>query len=396
MKAGIIFLFFFIAIGCLTGCAHLTEEPSEQRSGEAFLASTLQKAATYESRGEWVEALREYKIALALSPQDREAHEGRRRAEERLGTLAEEQYIQGRRLYGEGKFSEARRRFLTALRLQQDHAGALETLTSRKRLPAQDYVVHKLQAGESLSKLAMNYYGDPSQFPIIAKFNQIPDAHLVSVGQELKIPVLAGPVKEIPGRKSPAVKEAEKEIPPGYWDWSSIEAEQAERSMPVEKAKAEEVDQIASYRELGGELFREGRYEEALFEFKKVLSVYPDDQLAADYAYTASFALGLSMFQSKDYLAARDSFASALAYRIDCRQSHAFLKESEALYKEMHYKRGIEYYGKEQLGEAIRAWEMVQRLDPTYKRVDYYIGKAKEIQGKLEELRRETQESLSD
>jgi tetratricopeptide (TPR) repeat protein len=380
----------------MTGCAHLATEPPEQSPEEAFLMRSLQEAAGYESRGEWVEALKEYKIALTLSPENREALEGRRRAEDRLRTLAGEQYILGRDLQKEGRFSEARRRFLTALRLQPDHAGALETLTSRKRLPAQEYVVHKLQPGESLSGLAMMYYGDPAKFPVIAGFNQIQDSRLVKVGQEIKVPVLGARVPESADEKRPEVKEEEREIPIGYWDWSSIDSEQAERSMPAETAKAEEVDQIVSYRELGAELFKEGRYEEAVFEFKKVLSVYPDDQLAADYAYTASFELGLSMFQIKDYLAARDYFASALAYRSDCRQSRAFLKESEELYKETHYKRGIEHYGKEQLGEAIKAWEMVQRLDPHYKRVDYYIGKAKEIQEKLEELKQETQQGLSD
>lgn len=397
MNSRIVFLFCCFGIGCLAGCAHLPEEPMVERAEARFLRSTLREAAHHERKGEWVEVLREYRIALALSPQNREALEGRRRTKDMLNSLAEEQFIMGRKLQEEGKFSEARRRFLTALRLQPDHAEALETLTSRKRLSLQeDYVVHRLQPGESLSKLAMMYYGDPAQFPVIAGFNQIPNAHLVQVGQEIKVPLPAGRAPETPGKKKPEAKEEEAEIPIGYWDWSSIESEQAERRMPAETAKVEEVDQIAIYRELGIELFRDGRYEEAFFEFKKVLSVYPDDQGASDYAYKTSFELGLSMFKRKDYLAARDYFAASVSYRSDCRQSQALLEESEELYKEMHYKKGIEHYGKEQLGEAIRAWEMVQLLDPNYKRVDYYIGKAKEIQGKLEELRRETQQGLYD
>jgi len=381
----------------LAGCAHLPKEPVEERTEAAFLDSTLRAAADHEREGQWVEALREYRIALALGPEKREAVEGRRRVEDRLNSLAEEQYRMGRKLQEEGKYSEARRRFLTALRLQPDHAGARETLTSRKRLSLQEgYVVHRLQPGESLSRLAMMYYGDPALFPVIAGFNQIPDAHLVAVGQEVKVPFLAGRAPEKPLRKTPAAEETEKEIPMGYWDWSSIESEQAERRMPSETAKTEEVHQIASYRELGVELFRDGRYEEAFYEFKKVLSVYPDDQGAINFAYTAAFGLGLSMLSKKDYLAARDYFAASLSYRRDCPQSQAFLKESEELYKEMHYKEGIEHYGKEQLGEAIEAWEKVQRLNPHYKRVDYYIEKAKEIQGKLEELRRETHKGLSD
>ena len=397
MNFRMVFLFCCLCIFCSAGCAHLPREPVEEKTEAAFLESKLRAAADHEREELWVEALREYRIALTLSPQNSEAFEGRRRVEEKLNSLAEEQYRMGRKLQEEGKYSEARRRFLTALRLQPDHAGALGTLTSRKRLSLQEgYLVHRLQPGESVSMLAMMYYGDPALFPVIAGFNQIPDAHLVAVGQDIKVPFLAGRVPEKPVRKPPAAEEAETEIPMGYWDWSSIESEQAERRMPSETVKTEEVHQIASYRELGVELFRDGRYEEAFFEFKKVVSVYPDDQGAINYAYTAAFALGLSRLSKKDYLAARDYFADSLSYRSDCPQSQAFLKESEALYKEMHYKEGIEHYGKEQLGEAIQAWEKVQRLDPHYKRVDYYIEKAKEIQGKLEELRRETQKGLSE
>ena len=396
MNPRLVLLFFFFSIWCLTGCAHFAEERLEESPGEIFLKNSLQKAAFHESKGEWVEALREYKIAFTLSPTNRKALEGRRRAEARLRLLAEEQYIMGLDLQKAGKFPEARRRFLTALRLRPDHAGALETLTSKKRLPVQEgYVVHKIQPGESLSKLAMMYYGDPAKFRLIARFNQIPDAHRVRVGQEIKVPTLAGRVTEIQGEKRPEVEE-EKDIPIGYWDWSTIEAEQAERTMPAETAKAEEVDQIASYRELGAELFKEGRHQEALFEFKKVLSVYPDDQAASEYAYTASVELGLLMLQEKNYLAAREYFDLCLTYRADCPQCNAFLKESEELYKEMNYKLGIEHYGREQLAEAIKAWEMVEGLDRDYKRVGYYIRKAKEIQGKLEELKQETQQRLSE
>ena len=350
----------------------------------------------HEDRGEWVEALRDYKIALTLSPTNPQAANGRKQMEDRLKTLAEEQYKEGQHLQKEGKFAEARRHFLAALRCWPDYPDALRTLTSRKRLPVEDYVVHTIQPGESLSKLAILYYGDPAKFTIIARYNQITDAHLVQVGQQIKVPLLAELAGEPVGEKMPRAEEQETEIPQGYWDWSSIESELAERKTPSETAKAEEMNQIASYRELGVELFREGRYQEALFEFNKVLCVYPDDQVAVDYAYRASFELGLVLFQMKDYLAAREQFLYSLQYKSDCQKCHAYVKESEELYKEMHYKRGIEFYGKEQLSEAIREWEMVQQLAPDYKRVDYYIRKAREIQEKLEELKKETQNGLAD
>jgi tetratricopeptide (TPR) repeat protein len=390
MNIRVMVIWPFLMMLCLTDCAHFGKEP-EKSTEKDFLQTSLREARESEERGDCVKALEDYKRAATVSSEDKQAVEGRRRMEDRLKSLAEEQYRLGKQLQSQGKLAEARQHLLTALRLWPEHAGAVETLTTRKRLPVQEYVLHKLKPGESLSKLAMTYYGDAGKFPIIASYNQIQDAYHVQVGQEIKVPLPAD--QEVKSPEEERLDVEEKEAPQGYWDWASIEAEPAEGKPPLDQEKAQEPDQITIYRELGVELFREGRYEEALFEFNKVLCVYPHDRVAADFGYQASFELALALFQRKEYLAARDQFMATLKYNSDCQECHVYLKQSEELYKEMHYKRGIEYYGKEQLAEAIREWEMVEALDAGYKRVDYYIRKAKEIQKKLEELKRETLEA---
>jgi tetratricopeptide (TPR) repeat protein len=383
----------FLMILCLAGCAHFGKEPEKSRE-KAFLETSLRKARESEAKGQWVKALEDYKIAATVSPANKEALEGRRHMEDRLKSLAEEQYRLGKELQSKGKLAEARQHLLTALRLCPQHAGALETLTARKRLPVHGYIVHILKPGESLSKLAMTYYGDAGKFSIIAGYNQIQDAYRVQAGQEIKVPLLADQAGKPPEEERLDVEE--KEVPQGYRDWASIGTESGEGEVPSDKEKAPEPEQIASYRELGAELFREGRYQEALFELNKVLCVCPHDKVAVDYGYQASFELAMALFRKKEYLAARDQFMITLKYKSDCQQCHTYLKQSEELYKEMQYKRGIEFYGREQLSEAITAWEMVEKLDPNYKRVDYYIRKAKEIQKKVEELKEETQQRFAD
>ncbi|NIP22657.1 MAG: LysM peptidoglycan-binding domain-containing protein, partial [Phycisphaerae bacterium] len=54
------------------------------------------------------------------------------------------------------------------------------------------YIMHTVQPEESLSKLAMEYYGDYSKFHVIAQFNNLEDGTSVRVGQELKIPEIEG------------------------------------------------------------------------------------------------------------------------------------------------------------------------------------------------------------
>jgi tetratricopeptide (TPR) repeat protein len=395
MKTVNVFFYSLIMISCMTACAHLGKETWKSSTEEEFLEHSLREAVEHETREEWVEALTRYRIALTLSPGNSQAIDGRRQMEERVKSLAEERYKVGQRYRKEGKLEEARQHFLATLRLWPDHQHALRTLTSRKRLDAEGYIVHTIQPGESLSGLASAYYGDPARFTVIAQYNRITDADLVRVGHKIKIPLLADPAAEPSDEKMPEAEEKGKgkESPQGYWDWSSLDSELAERKRPSEKP---ETDQLASYRELGMEFFREGRYQEALFEFNKVLTAYPDDEVAIDYSYRASLELALDLFRVKDYLAAREHFLASLRYNGDSQQCRAYVKESEELYKEMHYKKGIEFYGKEQLTEAIKEWETVQMLDPDYKRVGYYVRKTREIQKKLEELKQQTQQGLVD
>jgi tetratricopeptide (TPR) repeat protein len=175
----------------------------------------------------------------------------------------------------------------------------------------------------------------------------------------------------------PEVKEPPQEV--------RVEEEAPARVEPV-------VDQVTVYREYGMELYMEGRYQEALSEFSKVLGVKPDDPVAKEYSYKSSFELALEFFQKKEYLAAKEQFLVSLKHNSNCQQCHVYIRRSEELFKEMHYKQGIEYYGKEQLADAIMEWELVRGLDPNYKRVDYYIKKAKDLQRKIDELKRESKE----
>lgn len=48
--------------------------------------------------------------------------------------------------------------------------------------------VHNVVAGETLSGIARDFYGDASMFPLIAQANQIADPNQIFVGQVLQIP----------------------------------------------------------------------------------------------------------------------------------------------------------------------------------------------------------------
>jgi tetratricopeptide (TPR) repeat protein len=248
---------------------------------------------------------------------------------------SEEHYRAGLRLQKEGRQAQALPHFLAALRLWPDYPEALQMALARRPALGEKPVAQRVQS-------------------------------------------------------PPETKERSQEL--SMEEGSLGFSEKA----PVQEEQKEIVDQVAVYREYGMELYREGKYQDALTEFGKVLGAKPNDPVAKEYSYKSSFELAVEFFQKKDYLAAKEQFLVSLKHNSTCQKCHFYIRRSEELFKEMHYKQGIEYYSKEQLAEAIMEWELVKTLDPSYKRIDYHINKAKDIQRKLEELKKESREENED
>lgn len=373
-----------------TGCAVPEKGAPLLPSSATVISEEYVKAAkTHEAQRELVAALRQYRMALTADPGNKMAREGAKRMASETQAAAERHYQTGNTLQQKGRYAPARTEFLTALRFDPDHQGARERLTGGKQilaLPINGFLVHKVQSGETLSKIAATYYGDHRKFALIAEANGISDVTAIRMGQELRIPELkkAGfAPSKAKGKMSPAMDR-------GSWDWegdfSEFEAKKPGDGVK-KKEKEEVVDQIVIYRDHGIELFREKKYEEALVEFTKVLAANPRDKTALSYAYRCSFHQAMGLYNQKDYLGARDQFQTSLRYRASCRQCHMYIENCENSYKEFHYKQGMKLYDKERLGEAIREWELVKTEDPEYKRVGYLINKAETIQKNLKQLK---------
>ena len=114
------------------------------------------------------------------------------------------------------------------------------------------------------------------------------------------------------------------------------------------------------------------------------------DPVALEYSYKSSFENGMHLLEKKEYLTARDQFRISLRYKSDCQRCHSYIKQCEESFKELHYKKGMEYYQQERLNEAIREWELVETIDPDYKRTSSLIAKAKTILKKLDEMKKST------
>jgi tetratricopeptide (TPR) repeat protein len=264
--------------------------------------------------------------------------------------------------------------------------------------PAEKYVLHTVESGESLSKLALRYYGDYKKFPIIARYNQLDENVGLTVGQEIKIPEIEGvsfaekpeeevvqpaapPVITAAGEEAKAVEEEREEGKP--------EAEEVEKKeQEEEEMELAAVDQSANYRELGIEFFDAKDYRAAISEFEKVLNVNPADEIALKYISDSHFQQGLVVFAKEEYLTARDEFKASLEYNPECEKCEEYIKKSEETYLEIHYNKGVSYFGDEKLTEAVQEWELVSEIDPGYKDVSSNLDKAKKLLERLESIKR--------
>ena len=461
-KAGIIGIVLVLVLA--VGCAG-TGKKSPAQLAEEYTA----KAQNYEAQGNLVEALEQYKLVLTVDPENQLAKEKSTTIEPELHKQAEEHYQLGLKFYNQGQYREARKEFLTALRYSQEHPEAKDKLTATKKDIEQvtRYIVHTLQPDETISTLAEKYYGDYRKFHLIAEYNELEDATKVTVGQEIKIPVIEGmPIiadlaaiqtdtgelsKPFPGEiitvkgyithtvqleetlsklaqmyygdlkkydiivkfnnledGAPVGVGQELKIPeveglPFLAEGKAEEAKAAgiplKRPIAAEepkKPKKETVvkktptieDQIVNYRELGIELYKNKEYADAITEFNKVISVRPNDSLAREYLAKSHFQQGLVLFGKEDYLGARDEFEASLKYDKKCGKCDENIRKSEDTFKEVHYNKGLAYFGEQRLTDAIKEWEPVYELDPNYKEVNKNLTKAKNLNERLESIKK--------
>ena len=354
-----------------------------------------------------------------------------------------------------------------------------------------DFVLHKIQPGQSISRLAQIYYGDYRKFHLIAQYNRMDDATQVKVGDVIKIPKVPGLPFNQPSNKSaqpaastvqePSEDQAAAPMPSEPEPQAEAAPEPQQSQEPEKITENNNNEQVLAYRDAGIELYNEGKYEDAIFELHKSAEAMPEDKETRSYLSKAYFESGKSLlsrseydaakeafesalqfdpacqecgkyiekskigpllvyrnkgidhfnrnefgdaitaltqyldlrpddpdariylgkayfqkalidFNKSDYLMAKKEFESALAYDRQCEKCPQYIKQSLASYKETHYNKGVAYYGKQQLEEAIKEWQAVYDMDPGYKDVDQNLKKARELMEKLEQIKKSRQQ----
>lgn len=133
-----------------------------------------------------------------------------------------------------------------------------------------------------------------------------------------------------------------------------------------EKPTSEDIDK---YITLGDNYFKEGKFDEAITEYKKALEIKPRDDILNK--------LGQAHQQKR--LAGKSEEQSA---KIDTFTSKKTLDEMPGLERERDlsieelYDRGISYYDKGMIDKAIEEFKEVLELDPDDIETHYHLGNA--------------------
>ena len=424
--------------------AKKTEEPT-------LTEQYIMKGKSYEDQGRLQSALEQYELALTVDANNRSALNHKKKVEAALYKIARQHYEKGLAFDEQGRYDLARKQYLSALQNWPDYTEAKEKLSpGGVSLDSDNYILHTLRKGQSVSKLSQIYYGDLKYYPSIGKFNNMADVTRVRAGEKLKIPALYGlTVKDLKekhdtymhniymkdrqemrekktGSLQPEVVEPAKpaeplqendmpdmpEIPDSIVQTLEIpdaaepsiateipespespeEPEEAESVPAEERTPVPPVETNADYDQAMA-LFQQKKYGQAIPLFKKAEAADPDNSQINSNLFESYFQQGLSQFNKEQYLEARQSFSSAVQYNDACEQCRTYIKTCEGTFKEKHYNLGIHYFGKEQLEQAIKEWERVEDIDPGYKDVQSNLKKARILYERLESIKQSNTKS---
>lgn len=369
-----------LALLLCSGCGSLLQAPTASQPAPApapppvdqlrqVKAGLDRSALLLEEKGDRRGALEKRRILAAVSHDDSFLAESVRLGEERLGMEAEENYRLGLKQHRLGDFEAARKHYLSALRLDPDHRGALEEI---KNGLAGDNIVLTLRQETTLSDIAGMVYGNSDLAMVLAAVNSLKVSRPVPAGARLTVPQLDDSLLTAVGGPGASAGRGRRSRP-------AAAADRPDAYTGEKPPTSESI--LASARKL----FNERRFREAVEEAGKI---HEDDPLAPE----AREIINGSYFRIGGRLADEGRLPMALdAYRrVDRSYRNAgetisLLEKRMTDMAEEHYIAGVKFFVSQRLEEAITEWEKTLGLNPSHEKAGEDIRKAMKL---LEELQK--------
>jgi tetratricopeptide (TPR) repeat protein len=370
----------------LGGCASLTPSaPSDPAAGPApvprdpLAARHRQQAEALERDGQLRRAAEEWKIALAIAPDDARARESSRALQARIDRAVTEHLDEGRKALARGVHVEARRKFLAALAVDPFNRAAFDALQSDTR--EVEFITHTVRAGDTLTALAQRYYGDRSRGEVIWETNHLPPNPRLAPGSTLRIPEIPGvPFVHAEARKPPPVVAA---IPtPDVPRPGPLPAPSAPATPPTKEEFTPEVNPLlVEVREA----LERSDYPDAIETVDKFLSGKPGDREGLTLKKQALYGQARSQMNARQYGESIQSLNQLARLQPDYEDAPSLLRQARTRAIEQHYTQGVRFYREEKLREAIAEWRVVLEMDPGNANARRNIDQAEKLLRGLEQ-----------
>lgn len=327
--------------------------PPPPSAREKLAAPHNEAAEKFEQEGLLYRALEERTIALTINPDDAKAQEARTRLRAMIERGVAERVQEGRAAAARGSYTEARRRFLSALALDPMNPAVLEVL--RNEVKEVESINHTVRQGDTLASLAQQYYGERPRFEVIAETNQLPLNARLTPGQVIKIPEIPGVPFIRPAPPRAATAGAAPAAPaPGA----------ATPAGPSEPAREEPQPEANPLLAEAQEAFERKGYAVALADLEKLLAGNPAHPEAVALKKRVLYQQGRSEFEARNYDASLKTLTQLARLAPDYENTGSLIQESRKRLINQYYSQGIKLYREEKLREAIAQWRLVLELDP--------------------------------
>ncbi|MBP1715232.1 MAG: peptidoglycan-binding lysin domain protein [Deltaproteobacteria bacterium] len=351
--------FLSLILVSLLGCATSPDKgkeslpssswPGTEISKDPFTTAAEQyrlKARRDEKNGDLPRALKSWKIVESFLPDDNEARGKIAQMKKQILEGADQHFQKGRAFFYRHSYLLARKEFLSVLYLRPDHEGALQYL--KEKMAGEDFFLYEVKKGDTLKDLAAKFYEDPQKAFVVARLNDLKVDSLIEPNRVLRFPILgsarsqnASPSLQATPHLSPQAEvgfqeyagKAKEAYQRGDYRESASLAEKSLSSDPENREFRELIN--ASYYEMGSQLGREKKYDEALKAFQRVDPGYRDRDI--------------QLIHNRKQLA------------------------------EVHYLQGVKFFIEEEIERAIQEWETTLKLEPGHPKAITDIEKGRNL-----------------
>ena len=291
------------------------------------------KARENEKIGDLPRALRAWEIVKGILPGDEEAGGKTLKLKKQIPAIADQHFQKGLVLFRSHSYTLARKEFLFVLYLKPDHPEAIHYL--KHKLAGEDFLLYPVKKGDTIRGVAAKFYEDPQKDFLIARFNDLKVDSQLEPPRVLRLPVLDSPSAKRPPLSPPTAVDLAPEMVLDFQD-------------DLGKTK---------------EAYRRGNYRESAALAEKIVVSEPENREYRELMNASYYELGTQLGREKKYDEALKAF-----HRVDSgyKDRDTQLIQNRKQLAEVHYLRGVKFFLEEEIESAIQEWEATLTLEPAH------------------------------